>query len=114
MALPELAGKVAVVTGGAAGMGKGMAERFLAEGMHVVIADIEEPALEATADELGVIGIPTDVSDAASVQALADARSSGSAPSTSSATTPASRRSPRRRPHARRLALDARHEPRGA
>ena len=40
--------------------------------MQVVIADIEAPALEATAAELGVVGIRTDVSDAASVQALAD------------------------------------------
>jgi NAD(P)-dependent dehydrogenase (short-subunit alcohol dehydrogenase family) len=40
--------------------------------MQVVIVDIEEPALEATAAELGVTGIRTDVSDAASVQALAE------------------------------------------
>jgi NAD(P)-dependent dehydrogenase (short-subunit alcohol dehydrogenase family) len=71
MSLPELSGKVAVVTGGASGMGKAMARSFLAEEMEVVIADIEVPALEATSTELGVTGIPTDVADAVSVQALA-------------------------------------------
>jgi NAD(P)-dependent dehydrogenase (short-subunit alcohol dehydrogenase family) len=39
--------------------------------MHVVIADVEEPALAATAVELGVVGVPTDVADAVSVAALA-------------------------------------------
>jgi NAD(P)-dependent dehydrogenase (short-subunit alcohol dehydrogenase family) len=71
--MDELRGKVAVVTGGASGIGKGLAARFAAEGMHVVIADVEEPALAATAEELGVIGVRTDVTDPASVQALADA-----------------------------------------
>lgn len=68
----ELAGRVAVVTGGASGIGKAMAARFAAAGMHVVIADVEEGPLGATADELGVVAVRTDVSDAASVQALAD------------------------------------------
>jgi NAD(P)-dependent dehydrogenase (short-subunit alcohol dehydrogenase family) len=68
----DLRGKVAVVTGGASGMGKAMAASFLDEGMEVVIADVEVPALEATAAELGVVGVPTDVSDAAAVRALAD------------------------------------------
>ena len=68
----DLRGKVAVVTGGASGIGKGIAGAFVAEGMEVVIADVEAHALEATAAELGVVGIRTDVSDAASVQALAD------------------------------------------
>src|SRR6478609_4697509 len=71
--MDDLKGKVAVVTGGASGIGKGLAARFAAEGMNVVIADVEEPALEATAAELGVVGVRTDVSDEASVQALAAA-----------------------------------------
>ncbi len=67
-----LGGKVAVVTGGASGIGRAMAARFVEAGMHVVIADVEQGALDATAAELGVVGVLTDVSDAASVQALAD------------------------------------------
>jgi NAD(P)-dependent dehydrogenase (short-subunit alcohol dehydrogenase family) len=69
--LPDLAGKVAVVTGGASGIGKGIAARLAAEGARVIIADIQRDALEATAAELGVDGIPTDVSDSASVESLA-------------------------------------------
>jgi NAD(P)-dependent dehydrogenase (short-subunit alcohol dehydrogenase family) len=70
----DFQGRVAVVTGGASGIGKALAKAFLGEGMKVVLADVEEPALKATAEELGgeVIGVVTDVSDASSVQALAD------------------------------------------
>jgi NAD(P)-dependent dehydrogenase (short-subunit alcohol dehydrogenase family) len=71
--LSDLRGKVAVVTGGASGIGKGIAEALVGEGMLVVIADVEEQALESAAAELGAVGIRTDVSDAESVQALADA-----------------------------------------
>ena len=69
--LPELQGKVAVVTGGASGIGRGIATALKAEGMTVVIADVEQRALEATAAELGVEGIRTDVSDLESVENLA-------------------------------------------
>lgn len=69
----DFAGKTAVVTGGASGIGRGLAERFLAEGMNVVIADIEEGPLRRTANDIGAIGIRTDVSDLESVQALAEA-----------------------------------------
>jgi len=67
-------GRVAVVTGGASGIGKALAKAFLGEGMKVVLADVEEAALKATAEELGgdVIGVVTDVSDASSVRTLAD------------------------------------------
>jgi NAD(P)-dependent dehydrogenase (short-subunit alcohol dehydrogenase family) len=68
----DLEGKVAVVTGGASGIGRAMAARFAADGMQVVIADVEAAALASTAAELGVVGIRTDVADVASVQALAD------------------------------------------
>ena len=72
--MEELRDRVAVVTGGASGIGKALARAFLGEGMKVVIADVEEPALQATAKELGggVTGVVTDVSDPRSVQALAD------------------------------------------
>ncbi|MBM7061021.1 SDR family NAD(P)-dependent oxidoreductase [Pseudomonas sp. UL073] len=71
--LGELHGKVAVVTGGASGIGKGIAQRLVAHGAHVVIADIEESSLQKTAREIGAHPVRTDVSDSASVQALADA-----------------------------------------
>jgi NAD(P)-dependent dehydrogenase (short-subunit alcohol dehydrogenase family) len=69
--LPDLAGKVAVVTGGASGIGKGIATQLVAEGAQVVIADIQPDAMEAAAAEIGAIGVQTDVSDPASVDALA-------------------------------------------
>ena len=69
----ELRGKVAVVTGGASGIGRAMAARFADAGMQVVIADVEQVPLERAAAELGVVGVPTDVSEVASVQALATA-----------------------------------------
>ncbi|NTH16717.1 SDR family NAD(P)-dependent oxidoreductase [Agrobacterium rhizogenes] len=72
-ALTSLRNKVAVVTGGASGIGKGMAQRMLAAGMKVVIADVEAEALKHTADEFGVLGVRTDVRNFASVQALAEA-----------------------------------------
>src|SRR5205807_6555322 len=47
-----LDGRVAVVTGGASGIGRAMGERFAREGMKVVLADVEEPALQATVKDL--------------------------------------------------------------
>jgi NAD(P)-dependent dehydrogenase (short-subunit alcohol dehydrogenase family) len=69
----DFAGRTAVVTGGASGIGRGLAERFRREGMNVVIADVEQTRLERTAADIGAWPVRTDVSDAASVQALADA-----------------------------------------
>ena len=46
--MQDLGGKVAVVTGGGGGIGRALGERFLAEGMKVVLADIDEPLLKAT------------------------------------------------------------------
>ena len=70
--ITDLSGKVAVVTGGASGIGRGIAARLIAQGMTVVIADVEQGALERTAAELGATGICADVSSLESVQALAD------------------------------------------
>jgi NAD(P)-dependent dehydrogenase (short-subunit alcohol dehydrogenase family) len=74
--LDDLSHKVAVVTGGAAGIGRGIVEALLEEGARVVIADVEQPVLEQAVAELGrsgeVRGVRTDVSSAASVEALAD------------------------------------------
>jgi NAD(P)-dependent dehydrogenase (short-subunit alcohol dehydrogenase family) len=76
--MDELEGKVAVVTGAGSGMGRAMAERFAAAGMRVVVADIEQPALEATvaaltAEGATAIGVRTDVSLASDMDALAEA-----------------------------------------
>ncbi len=73
-------GAVAVVTGGAGGMGRSIATALLGRGATVVIADIERDALERTTEELsplavsgaGISGVVTDVSDEDSVAALAD------------------------------------------
>ena len=76
--MDDLQGRVAVVTGGASGIGLALARRFVAEGMRLVLADVEVDALEAVATELRAAGAEvltsrTDVSDAAAVEALAAA-----------------------------------------
>jgi len=73
--LDDLNGKVAVVTGGAGGIGRGITDALLEEGARVVIADVEAPVLELAVKELAdageVRGVLTDVSSAESVEALA-------------------------------------------
>lgn len=72
----DFSDKVAVVTGAASGMGRAFAERFAREGMHVVLADIEQAALDQAVNELrahnyDVIGVRTDVMRREAVEALA-------------------------------------------
>jgi NAD(P)-dependent dehydrogenase (short-subunit alcohol dehydrogenase family) len=76
--MQDFEGKVAVVTGGASGIGLALARRFAREGMRVVVADVERAALDeataALADASGagnVLGVPTDVRDDDAVDALA-------------------------------------------
>lgn len=75
--MEELTGKVAVVTGGASGIGLALGLAFAAEGMRVVLADIEGAALEKAVAEYPegaeVLPVVCDVADAAQVEALRDA-----------------------------------------
>jgi NAD(P)-dependent dehydrogenase (short-subunit alcohol dehydrogenase family) len=77
--MDSFAGKVAVVTGGASGIGLALVQRFATERMKVVVADVEEEALEAATKALGdefgddaVLGVVTDVRSPEAVTALAD------------------------------------------
>jgi NAD(P)-dependent dehydrogenase (short-subunit alcohol dehydrogenase family) len=70
--------RVAVITGGAGGIGRAMAEAFAARGARLVLADIDEQALAGVASALRergteVLTVATDVTSVASVQALSDA-----------------------------------------
>jgi NAD(P)-dependent dehydrogenase (short-subunit alcohol dehydrogenase family) len=72
----ELEGRVAVVTGAASGIGRGMARAFASQGMRLVLSDVEAGRLEAVGEELRGAGreaieVVTDVSDPGSVDALA-------------------------------------------
>ena len=70
--MTSIEGRVAVVTGGGSGIGRGIAAALLERGAIVAIADIQLEAAEATAAELGATPFAVDVSDLGSVQRLAD------------------------------------------
>jgi len=76
--MKEFKGKVAVVTGAASGIGYALAEKCLAEGMHVVMADIEAAALESAAEKLSaggnnsILKVQADVSIAAEIEKIKD------------------------------------------
>lgn len=72
--MDQLTGKVAVVTGGASGIGRAVSGRLAEAGMRVVLADIEEAALDRTAADFAeaghqVLPVVTDVSDDGSMAA---------------------------------------------
>ncbi len=74
--MKEFKGKVAVITGAASGIGRGIAERCVSEGMNVVLADIDEADLAQAETELKaaggtVLGVTTDVSKRSDVEQLA-------------------------------------------
>lgn len=74
----DLSGRIAVVTGGAQGIGRAVTERFLASGAKVAIWDHDKAFAERTAKELGkdVLPVHCDVTNAASVAAARDATAS--------------------------------------
>ena len=70
---PRLAGKICVITGGASGIGRAIAERFHAEGGTVILTDVDGDAGAATAAAIGCTFQPLDVRDEADWTRLADA-----------------------------------------
>jgi NAD(P)-dependent dehydrogenase (short-subunit alcohol dehydrogenase family) len=75
--MEQLSGRVAVISGGASGIGRGMAEAFAAQGMKLVLADIEDAALAPAVAALKsggaeVIGVRCDVTSPQSVADLAE------------------------------------------
>jgi 3-oxoacyl-[acyl-carrier protein] reductase len=69
--MQALTDQVAIVTGAARGIGRGIASVLATEGASVVIVDVDAALGEATAAELGAIAVAADVTDSASVEAMA-------------------------------------------
>jgi 3-oxoacyl-[acyl-carrier protein] reductase len=70
--MQALTDQVAVVTGGARGIGRGIASVLATEGARVVVVDIDAELGEATAAELGATAVAADVTDSASVESMVD------------------------------------------
>lgn len=89
--MAELDGKVAVITGGASGIGEESVRVFIREGAKVVIADMQEELGQALADKLkgSAVFIKTDVSQESQVKAAVDKAVSEWADSTACLITPA-------------------------
>ncbi|MGR3363558.1 MAG: glucose 1-dehydrogenase [Maritimibacter harenae] len=68
----RLEGKTAIVTGGGSGFGAGIVRKFATEGARVCVADINEDAARAVAEEVAGVALQVDVSDAASVATFAE------------------------------------------
>ncbi len=69
----RLEGKVAVITGGASGIGRASVRRFATEGARVVVADLDEAGGSALASEVGGLFVRADVTDPGDVEAMYDA-----------------------------------------
>ncbi|MCZ0951047.1 MAG: SDR family oxidoreductase [Rhodospirillaceae bacterium] len=65
-----LAGKIAVVTGGAAGIGGAICRKFASEGAKVVVADIDAALAKSMAEEISGLGVAVDVRDEEAVKAV--------------------------------------------
>lgn len=70
--MKRLEGKVAVITGGAGGIGRASARRFCEEGARVAVADLGSSGGEKVADEVGGVFVEVDVADEQSVRAMYD------------------------------------------
>lgn len=71
--MKRLQGQVAIITGGAQGLGEALAERLASEGAHVVVADINLEQATAVAERIGGMPFQTDVTDFAQCASLAQA-----------------------------------------
>ncbi len=68
--MERLKDRVAIITGGASGIGRSTVERFVAEGAKVILADLDPSSGKGAAEELGATFVHVDVSDSASVEAM--------------------------------------------